>query len=222
MVFKSRSLCAVCAVCAGFISFGLIPSGALGASVTLTDYFVTASPGRSWSYIYTHDTSAETDEFDGGLAGDEITVFDHPIDAAVLSILPSVVETGTLYSLQDPNIFIYFEFIDSLTVPAGTFNNVLAASALDSDFAPNSYNFDPRLGIDPIIPIGVTDVTWHVAGIGEIKFEGVDAGTGAIDGGFELTGYTVPVPAAVWLFGTGLIGLIGVARRKKPKRLNVN
>lgn len=25
----------------------------------------------------------------------------------------------------------------------------------------------------------------------------------------------VPVPAAVWLFGTGLIGLIGVARRKK-------
>ena len=26
---------------------------------------------------------------------------------------------------------------------------------------------------------------------------------------------TVPVPAAVWLFGSGLIGLIGLARRKK-------
>jgi hypothetical protein len=26
---------------------------------------------------------------------------------------------------------------------------------------------------------------------------------------------TVPVPAAVWLFGSGLLGLIGVARRKK-------
>ena len=25
----------------------------------------------------------------------------------------------------------------------------------------------------------------------------------------------VPVPAAVWLFGSGLIGLVGVARRKK-------
>ena len=24
-----------------------------------------------------------------------------------------------------------------------------------------------------------------------------------------------PVPAAVWLFGSGLLGLIGVARRKK-------
>jgi hypothetical protein len=30
---------------------------------------------------------------------------------------------------------------------------------------------------------------------------------------FALT--TVPVPAAVWLFGSGLLGLIGVARRKK-------
>jgi hypothetical protein len=28
----------------------------------------------------------------------------------------------------------------------------------------------------------------------------------------------VPVPAAVWLFGTGLLGLIGVARRKSKRR----
>lgn len=27
----------------------------------------------------------------------------------------------------------------------------------------------------------------------------------------------VPVPAAVWLFGSGLLGLIGMARRKQPK-----
>jgi hypothetical protein len=25
----------------------------------------------------------------------------------------------------------------------------------------------------------------------------------------------VPVPAAVWLFGSGLLGLVGIARRKK-------
>jgi len=28
-------------------------------------------------------------------------------------------------------------------------------------------------------------------------------------------GTAVPVPAAVWLFGSGLIGLMGIARRKK-------
>ena len=32
---------------------------------------------------------------------------------------------------------------------------------------------------------------------------------------FNFTTSAVPVPAAVWLFGSGLIGLVGVARRKK-------
>lgn len=37
--------------------------------------------------------------------------------------------------------------------------------------------------------------------------------------GFSKTGdlTTVPVPAAVWLFGSGLMGLVGVARRRKSK-----
>lgn len=43
----------------------------------------------------------------------------------------------------------------------------------------------------------------------------------ALGGGFEgamfVNGFAspVPVPAAVWLFGSGLIGLAGIARRKK-------
>ena len=32
---------------------------------------------------------------------------------------------------------------------------------------------------------------------------------------FDATPTVVPVPAAVWLFGSGLIGLAGIARRKK-------
>jgi len=30
-----------------------------------------------------------------------------------------------------------------------------------------------------------------------------------------VTGSVVPVPAAVWFFGSGLLGLVGIARRKK-------
>ena len=47
-------------------------------------------------------------------------------------------------------------------------------------------------------------------------------GVGMIDGAFikyhanfDFTTAEVPVPAAVWLFGSGLLGLVGVARRKK-------
>ncbi len=35
------------------------------------------------------------------------------------------------------------------------------------------------------------------------------------DDGTSYFGSTVPVPGAIWLFGSALIGLIGVARRKK-------
>lgn len=203
-------------VSAVFFSLGLLSTEASGATVTLSDYLVTASPGRSWGYIYTHDTRAEADEFGGHLAGDEITVVDQPVENYILSILPPVVETGTLYLLEAPNIFLYFEFIDILTVPAGTFNNVLALSALDSNFPVNSFNSDPRLAVDPaVVTYGVTDADWYVAGVGQIKFLGVGASDGSIDGGFELTGYTVPIPAAMWLLGSGLFGLIGIARRKK-------
>jgi hypothetical protein len=36
-----------------------------------------------------------------------------------------------------------------------------------------------------------------------------------VTSGFFGGSTVVPVPAAVWLFGSGLLGLIGIARRKK-------
>jgi hypothetical protein len=45
-----------------------------------------------------------------------------------------------------------------------------------------------------------------------------DAAADGIGNPFVVNGYavsSVPVPAAIWLFGSGLLGLIGVARRKK-------
>lgn len=50
---------------------------------------------------------------------------------------------------------------------------------------------------------------------------GLINGDTTIDGAFAIDNLTIgasaiPVPAAIWLFGSGLIGLIGIARRKKP------
>ena len=60
--------------------------------------------------------------------------------------------------------------------------------------------------------------------IGNVSFTGgslMGPATGSIDGTFSgrsvvaKLGPVVPVPAAVWLFGSGLLGLVAVARRKK-------
>jgi hypothetical protein len=74
--------------------------------------------------------------------------------------------------------------------------------------------------------------------LGTFTFEGTNAGISAVtmanndtpagdwfgvDGELAVVDYTgatvqvnpIPLPAAVWLFGTGLLGLIGVARRRK-------
>ncbi len=51
-------------------------------------------------------------------------------------------------------------------------------------------------------------------------FEGSDDAGNGIGGNWDMGSYTespvvIPLPPAVWLFGSGLIGLIGIARRKK-------
>jgi hypothetical protein len=46
-------------------------------------------------------------------------------------------------------------------------------------------------------------------------FQGVNAGGEGIEKKGFYTVTAVPVPAAIWLFGSGLLGLIGIARRKK-------
>lgn len=53
------------------------------------------------------------------------------------------------------------------------------------------------------------------ANISDPTFSGSWVGPRSFDLAFKLNGAVVPVPAAVWLFGSGLLGLIGVARRKK-------
>ena len=210
MIFKSRLMYTVCAV---FLSLGLIPVGAFGATVTLSDYLVTPNPGDSWTYRTTMDS---TIYLSGGEvffpAGSEFTVTEPwYVD---YTLLPSVAETGQAIPVNPPDESIYLDFIPELTVPAGTFNNVLMMAWLDNNYVANSVN--TYLGIDPSIDEGVTDVTWYALGIGEIGGIGVMAESGELDAAWELISYSVvPVPAAVWLFGSGLIGLIGIARRKK-------
>ena len=74
--------------------------------------------------------------------------------------------------------------------------------------------------IDPVIRYevftlnGAFDISSIKAGIFDpgVPYDGSDLDIGITD--IYLESAVVPIPAAVWLFGSGLIGLIGFARRK--------
>lgn len=192
-------------ISAALITLGLVSLGTKAETVTISDYYAGVS-GDSWTYITTYLT-------DGIAAGTEFTVTE-PWYTGLESLFPASSETGQAIYLEADDIFMYLDIIESITVPAGTYTNVLRMAFLDDNFSANTINVD--LGIDPALDYGVTDVNWFDIGVGEIKYLGVMAENGGIDGGYELVSYSsvVPIPATVWLFGSGLIGLIGIAKRK--------
>lgn len=80
---------------------------------------------------------------------------------------------------------------------SGPFNNIQNAywsGTESSTFPTNAYSFNFLSGNQGTVGKGVARFGWAVH----------DGDVPAV----------VPVPAAVWLFGSGLVGLIGIARRK--------
>jgi hypothetical protein len=59
---------------------------------------------------------------------------------------------------------------------------------------------------DLVLSVGVTAYTF------DDLFPGVDPDAEIL---FTSSGSVVPIPPAVWLFGSGLLGLVGIARRRK-------
>lgn len=76
------------------------------------------------------------------------------------------------------------------------------------------YSFSPQdQGVDDTVdsdanPFSGLSNLIYISGPGDVRDD--------IDAGMYRT--VVPVPAAVWLFGSGLLGLIGIARRKTRKQ----
>ena len=78
-------------------------------------------------------------------------------------------------------------------------NVTTATESLGSLLAPGSFTFDAAPGEYYVSFFGFADAS--APSLGQY--------------GIEISQVVVPVPAAVWLFGSGLLGLIGIARRKK-------
>ena len=59
----------------------------------------------------------------------------------------------------------------------------------------------------------IGDITFRLKSTGDWSISGTQASDIGGSGQFSVS--AVPIPAAAWLFGSGLVGLIGLARRKK-------
>jgi hypothetical protein len=67
---------------------------------------------------------------------------------------------------------------------------------------------DLDLSLTGTYKLGLTDVGWNETG-------GYDLGVSCLFGACPTAAPAVPLPPAVWLFGSGLLGLVGISRRKK-------
>lgn len=79
--------------------------------------------------------------------------------------------------------------------------------------------WDTTYNLDSSISLSSTDVIsdFYPAGSGAPGHPSISGATIGFTYNYDLllTPTAVPVPAAVWLFGSGLLGLVGIARRKK-------
>ena len=161
----------------GILILGLVSTGTNAEPVTLSDYLVNGNPGDSWTYIYTF----------GPQTGTEFTETE-PFFSSIYPLFPAVAETDQLIPFE-PGINNIYQIIDSLTVQADTFSDVLVVVGLDENFPRNFVNDD--FGIDPAINQGVTDVIWFAAGVGLLKFMDVEAEVPRIGEMFELRNFLV-------------------------------
>lgn len=206
------------------------------ASVIPGDYLIAGSAGDTWNYerldstLFTWTlsevaTGPNAGRFERGnnnsgivygQAGSDLSIYELDKNPLVPTLVIGETELGQVITYSDdpidPTMYLFLQVPD-VTVQAGTFNDVLAWIFLDDNFGPNSAN--TALGLGPAITAAVTDVNFFASGIGEVLYVGVDAATGDSDGlGYELVSSSViPIPAAVWLFGSAL-SILGWMRRK--------
>jgi hypothetical protein len=120
--------------------------------------------------------------------------------------------------------------------PASTFPFTLGESGIVNDAILAALNGSTAVSVGPTSALNELDYAFmHFSSVddrGNVSFLGaggsfVFGGTGWVDASpvtaddtslliyADFSPAVIPVPAAVWLFGSGLLGLIGIARRKR-------
>ncbi|MDB4409326.1 VPLPA-CTERM sorting domain-containing protein [Gammaproteobacteria bacterium] len=162
-----------------------------------------------------------------GLIGDTINCDHATVSFITCNPSPAVVGSGTEFTVLTDQFF--FDVSDtSIMITAGPIANPgtgweFILSDLDWDGSGEIVGIDnffsnvgPLTPPDPRFPTGVIESDIIVSPHSIF----IDLSTSTWESGdfvsFDLIGISsVPLPSALWLFGSGLLGLIGISRRKK-------
>ncbi|TKB95053.1 MAG: VPLPA-CTERM sorting domain-containing protein [Nitrospira sp.] len=164
-----------------------------------------------WRFSVTAPTSVEAlgvyDSGQDGLAGPaQVGLW---LASGGAPLVQTAVAAGTAAQLDG-----HFRFTPIASTALTPGLEYIVGSHLDGDLATALFGgnglVDPR--------VSVIDVRYSSIGSGfgfpDVTDPGTD-GAAFLGGNFQLT--PVPLPAAVWLFGSGVAGLVGLARRRSSK-----
>lgn len=160
----------------------------------------------TWDIVTTYSDLAGTITFDdtpiSGLVDGALDTNDTHIYGATLTLASSV-------------LGINYTNTDTLFQPlTNTYDNKHIDYAVDTNSNAGSISLLFSANSDQGSPaIGVSEYWLTVNGDSSYRWAFTDSD--GVNGDTNIPPSTVPVPAAVWLFGSGLLGLVGMARRKK-------
>ncbi|MFA4901722.1 MAG: hypothetical protein WC600_03150 [Desulfobaccales bacterium] len=181
-----------------------VTSGDLAGKYRIGDFVdIIDSPHIRWSFV-------DWDASGINIYATESAVYSPPLKIAAMQPL------GVMFDpLPDLDEHTHvFQRLGSLTVLAGTFDDVLVDITLTKLFGPSDANAE--FGLDPVaFPYQVTHVVWYAAGFGEIQnrdYEPSEGGPMLFEYQLQATS-VVPVPAPLVMLGSGLLGLLVVRRR---------
>lgn len=134
------------------------------------------------------------------------------------------VADGEFPKSSNPLIAVFDGIVDMVSISAIDVGfNDSRIDAYDAVVGGNLIGFDVYEGLTEFgnsLGLGDTSIlTIAVAGIRRIELYQPKSDSTADGTGWDNLEYSispVPVPAAIWLFGTALIGLVGFSKRRKP------